>query len=580
MINLYNNNILWIKNNPDDFYVKKETSYFNIDYRIIKTSEDANSLLARYNNEELTLHSRLYPLKESKKIADSININFKNIIVIGLGLGYVVKYLSERIVNQELIVIEPDIDIFYLALKNTDLSLLKNCKFYIGYQDAELSQIFKDTLNECNVYIFKAQERLFSGLYQRIANLFYKKPVYNLSDNWKYKRFREKQCRIIFIDSSYVLTKECLSGIQKSGNLVHYIHINLDNYDYDSFFRQLLNDISNFKPDFVLTINHLGFDKEGRLTQLFNEMEMPFVSWFVDSPEVILSTFENNISDFCNIFVWDETYIPQVKKLGYNSCYYLPLATDTDIFNPLATEKRYNVSFVGSSMTYAVHKNMKSWVCNDVLYNAFSKIVDIFLSKRLQSLTSFFSVGDAIRMYEQEILFADSDQAEDFRSAVLWKATQIYRNSGLFKLSEFMPVVAGDPNWKYLLPVEYQTIPERWYYETLNEFYNSSVINFNMTSLQMSGAVNQRLFDVSASKNFILTDYRSQISELFNGKKCIAYFNDIAEIPELIKFYLQNEKARLDLVEKAYNLVLKQHTYIHRVNTIIDVLKNKYRQEI
>jgi spore maturation protein CgeB len=333
---------------------------------------------------------------------------------------------------------------------------------------------------------------------------------------------------------------------------VHYVHIDLDKYDYESFIRNLMNDIMHFKPDFVLTINHLGFDNEGRLTDLFNEMELPFVSWFVDSPNVILSSFDRNISDFCNIFVWDDDYLSQLKQKGYKHCDILPLATDTDIFYPKDLPYKYTVSFVGSSMVYSIHKNMQSWVHRDDLMATFPNVVKAFLDSK-------------------------SRHVEPALAAVSWKATQIYRQSGIDKIAEFIPTVAGDPNWKNILPLEFEILPERWYYDDLVDYYNQSKINFNMTSLQMTNAINQRVFDVSACKRFILTDYRKQIDELFDGQENIVYFNDVDEIPDITKYYLNNEVARINYCNKAYNVVLHNHTYNHRLKKIIDVMKSRYK---
>ena len=581
MNRLFNSNISRIKKNPLSFRIKKGVSAFDINYRVEPSQDSVSTLIATVNGEETSVHSRMYPLKSAEKIAKTTFLRTdKKLIILGIGLGYELQKFCEVYPNKEIIVIEPDISVFYMMLKHTDITVINVKKYIIGYQDTEVLQFLDFNKDDFDLLVLKSQERLYGNLYERIKKTIFRESLYQLSEDWKYKKFTSEQTKIIFIDSSYVLTKECLSAIQRSGNLVHYIHIDTDNYDYDLFFRKLLTDISQFKPDFVLTINHLGFDKEGRLTQLFEEMELPFVSWFVDSPNVILSTFDNNVSDFCNIFLWDADYIPQVKEMGYNNCYYLPLATDPEIFFPLASPKKYPVSFVGSSMVNAIHKNTRTWAFKEDLSKSFNDIVDKFLTKKLQDLCKSYSLEEAIKEFSSDLVFDDIDQLEDFKSAILWKATQIYRNMGLAQLSSFMPVIAGDPNWKYLLPVEFEILPERWYYDTLNQYYNDSQINFNMTSLQMTNAVNQRLFDVSATKSFILTDYRKQIDELFDGKENITYFNHVDEIPDLVKFYLNNPESANRNAQNAYNCVIQRHTYINRINAIIEQMKIKYKKEL
>ena len=568
MREVYNNNIQWLKDNPARCQICKDASLFEITYKIFDSKEvGIPSLMAQVKDSNHTIHSQMYPMKEAAKIAESTDFQKETLIILGFGLGYVAVELRKKYPEKKIILIEPDIKLFYQAIKYVSLEMINFEKLYIGYKE-NITCIS----DNCDLYIQKSQERLFGNLYNRITNYINKKSIYNLSDQWRYKKFVSERCRIIFIDSSYVLTKECLSAIKNTGNLVHYIHIDIDSCDYEQFIKKLMNDISQFKPDFVLTINHLGFDKEGKLAELFSSMELPFVSWFVDSPDVILSSFEGNVSDFCNIFVWDDDYITEVLEKGYKNCDYLPLATDTNIFYPKEMGYLHNVSFVGSSMVFAIHKNMKSWCHRDDLIKLFPETVTYFLS-----LKSRHVVKSLEYLSGKGISFDNDAQRVDFQTAILWKATQKYRQSGIDKLVPFMPIIAGDPNWSNILPLDFEILRERWYYEDLVDYYNQSKINFNMTSLQMTNAINQRIFDVSACKRFILTDYRKQIDELFDGKKNIVYFTDVNEIPDLIDYYLKNDDVRNKYCNNAFNLVLNNHTYAHRVKHLVTIMKKRYK---
>jgi spore maturation protein CgeB len=540
-------------------------SNFGITYRIVDSSEaEAPSLVATLNDTDFTIHSQLYPIAEARKIAQSIEFTHDTILIVGLGLGYVATEIRQLYPEKKIILFEPDMQLFYLALSYIDISMLNFEMIVAGQNDMPIVFCPANT----DIYIQKSLERLFAPIYHRIISRIVGNPTHSLSDQWKYKKFTTEQCRILFIDSAYVLTKECLSAIKNTGNLVHYIHIDIDNVDYEVFIKQLMNDIFNFKPDFVLTINHLGFDQDGRLTELFTAIELPFVSWFVDSPNVILSSFDSNVSDYCHLFVWDDDYISEIKALGYKNCDFLPLATDTEIFHPKSQKHIYPVSFVGSSMSFAIHKNMKSWCHRDDLLKIFPDIVSDFVSQKTRHVEPATKL-----LTEQNISFDNKSQRDDFLAAVLWRGTQIYRRSGIDQLRLFNPTISGDPNWSYTLPVGYQIISERWYYDNLVDFYNQSTINFNMTSLQMTNAINQRVFDVSACKQFILTDYRKQIDDLFEGKKNIVYFNDVDEIPELLSFYVKNQASREKYSYAAYDIVQQRHTYNHRIREMIRILK-------
>ena len=584
MRDLFNKNIKWMNENSHKCFVNKGGERFDIFYRATPSKEQGYpSLVAVTKNEEITIHSQLYPMKEAEKIAQSSAFDSDFVTVLGIGLGYVCHKIRDRYPDKKLVLIEPDTKLFYLALKYCELSFIDFDMLFVGYDDSGLASAYKDAFvslsNKGNsygdIYIQKSQERLYPYLYKRILNFLQRKSDFSLPERWKYKKFTTKKAKVIFIDSSYILSKECLSAIKNTGNLVHYIHIDAEKHDYDIFIKNLMNDIDKLKPDFIMSINHLGYDKEGKMMELFDEMEMPFVSWFVDSPNVILSTFDDKTSDFCNIFVWDDDYITQVKEKGYKHCDFLPLATDTNIFYPkkatqanhLSTE--YPVSFVGSSMVNAVHKTMKSWLHRDDLLACFHKVVESFLSLKTRHVE--------LALNSFDLKFDSIDQKDDFIAAVLWKGTQIYRKSGLDKLSGFMPVISGDPNWKNILPLEYELLPERWYYDDLCDFYNQTKINFNMTSLQMTNAVNQRVFDVSACRKFLLTDYRKQVSEFFSSKENMVWFDDVAEIPHLLNFYLKNDSLSEKIAARAYDIVLKHHTYNHRIKEMIEILRKRYK---
>ena len=77
------------------------------------------------------------------------------------------------------------------------------------------------------------------------------------------------------------------------------------------------------------------------------------------------------------------------------------------------------------------------------------------------------------------------------------------------------------------------------------------------------------------------------MSDLFN-KDELAVFDSMEELLELIPYYLANEDKRTEIAKKAQTKVLAEHTYQHRMQTLIDfiaqkktgwpVKKNRYEQ--
>ena len=92
-------------------------------------------------------------------------------------------------------------------------------------------------------------------------------------------------------------------------------------------------------------------------------------------------------------------------------------------------------------------------------------------------------------------------------SLLTWEATRQYRLACVRETLPFSPLIVGDPGWCDILPrVEAGDTFRPWIITTdLPRFYPLSKVNFNCTSRQMPGAVNQRVFDVPACGGFLIS---------------------------------------------------------------------------
>ena len=327
-------------------------------------------------------------------------------------------------------------------------------------------------------------------------------------------------------------------------------------------------------------MNHFGFDEDGALADLFRSIEMPAAIWYVDSPDLVVRAFPKNVSPFCCVFVWDESYMKSLRSLGFENVAYLPLAADETIFRPRGlsfAEKRKigsDVGFVGNSMVTPSREVAPQGATGA----SPRRRADRAAPGRLAG-----HVGSRKRrkraMHDDERAAFDALTAKEksvFEAAVLWRATLLYRLSRLRALEEFRPFVRGDAGWKGLLNGKFRLGPQLNYYKELPSFYNACKVNFNATSVQMGTAVNQRVFDVPACGAFLLTDHQPSLEALFDvGEEVIAY-GDLDEIDDLARFYLRNDAAREAVAAKGRSRVLREHTYRHRVDAIVRRLRELY----
>ncbi|MCL2124070.1 MAG: glycosyltransferase, partial [Desulfovibrionaceae bacterium] len=159
------------------------------------------------------------------------------------------------------------------------------------------------------------------------------------------------------------------------------------------------------------------------------------------------------------------------------------------------------------------------------------------------------------------------------------EATRRYRTRCVRQLLPFTPLIVGDRGWRQNF--KHERLPWRLhhelsYYSELPAFYPWSDINFNCTSKQMKGAVNQRLFDVPAAGAFVLTDWRDQTESLFEPGKELVCYREPEEAPELIRHFLARPAERQRIVRAARARVLAEHTWTHRVQSILARLRETY----
>ncbi|PIE68962.1 MAG: hypothetical protein CSA21_04615 [Deltaproteobacteria bacterium] len=427
--------------------------------------------------------------------------------------------------------------------------------------------------------------------YKRLDPDYYGELVHHLrassqSDFWaqtRYPRFTGVIPRVLLLSSGYFLIGEFQSACDRMG--VPYALIVLPDKEVgkQEFVEDVLQTIVSFRPDFVLTINHLGVDREGILTGLLEKMQIPLASWFVDNPHLILYHYNDLSSPWTMIFTWDADNIPTLQRRGFKHVHYLPLGTDVHRFRPRSCSSQHgswkaDISFVGNSMVHKVGAKVEQGDFPGPLLTGYKDIARGFGASPVQEVEAY------LREYEPALArcfleIPDTETRLAYEALVTWQATLTYRLSCVRQIIPFVPLIVGDDGWEDLLGVpgkQWQYHDAMNYYTELPEFYPCSTINFNCTSLQMKGAVNQRVFDVPACGQFLLTDHRQQIEDLFERDKEVICFCDQGEIQDLVRFYLTHETARTRIATRARERVLAEHTYEQRITTIFQVMRATY----
>ena len=88
------------------------------------------------------------------------------------------------------------------------------------------------------------------------------------------------------------------------------------------------------------------------------------------------------------------------------------------------------------------------------------------------------------------------------------------------------------------------------------------------------GAVNSRVFDALMSGALVITNGVEGSKDLFDGE--LPYYETSKELDDLLAFYLNDNEAREQKIKQLKGMILKNHTYKHRAETIRDTLVKRF----
>lgn len=391
--------------------------------------------------------------------------------------------------------------------------------------------------------------------------------------------------RVLLVTSRFFLLGEIMTAFDRLGVAYRYLDTGGDELDKDAYISAVTKAIRELRPDFVLTVNHLGVDHEGILTGLLSDHDIPLASWFVDNPALALALYAQPAARRTAIFTWDADNLEPLRRDGFEHVFYLPLATDEQRFIPrpkaaLNHPWRARVSFVGNSMVLKTRARLEFAHPSSRLLAAVPELARGFGAHQEWSVRAYLFAQHP-ELADAFAALATPQRQLAFETAVIWESTRQYRRTCLEKLMEFNPAIVGDEGWLETFPGplcagRWRRIPELAYYDELPLFYPLTAINFNCTSLQMKGAVNQRVFDVPACGAFLLTDHRVQMERLFEPGREVVFYIDPEEIPDMVRHYLAHPQERRAVAQAARVRVLAEHTYVHRMGQLLGLMRSTF----
>ncbi|MBU2552265.1 MAG: hypothetical protein KKB20_27890, partial [Proteobacteria bacterium] len=243
-------------------------------------------LLKETRHGLLSLHSRIDPEKEAADLIGRLELEPGRILVIlGLGLGYHLDALLPKLPpDYPVVVIESEAETFEAALRLKDLSAAlerPGLEILVGTSPGQaierIDRIrFKQGLPSPLVLVHPPSVRSRPDYYHPIREALEASASSPLAGRLLRPRLKTDRLGVLLLDTGYHLIRETEAAARSLGHRVHRLAVPGKGGARQETMSRLIHDIADFKPDFLLTVNHLGFDEGGVLADVLARLRLPF----------------------------------------------------------------------------------------------------------------------------------------------------------------------------------------------------------------------------------------------------------------------------------------------------------------
>lgn len=328
--------------------------------------------------------------------------------------------------------------------------------------------------------------------------------------------------------------------------------------------------------DCVCSLNYFP-----HVSDLCEELGKKYIAWTVDSP--LISLYHKSLFNKCNyIFIFDRFYCEELRRLGAEHVWYLPLAVNCErvdkVTGALTEEERKRwsseVSFVGGMYHRNSYDDIKdrlpeylrgyfdaAMLSQMEIYgdSVFDKVLTVDILEQLCELIDF---------KQDERAF--SDIALVFSSTFLgFKLANIERVQILNKLAKHFStdLYTDDPD-KELMGVNLKGAVN--YMTDMPKVFNCSRININPVMRNIRTGIPLRAWDIMGAGGFLMTSFQLEYMDFFENGKDYVYYESHDDLLKKTEYYLNHEDERAQIARNGHNKVAKYHSYIKRMEYIID----------
>ncbi len=391
---------------------------------------------------------------------------------------------------------------------------------------------------------------------------------------------KKERMRILFVHSKEI----ALMGLPYSlANMGHNVYIpeyevNLGAY-VEGEMEILEEELEQGNYDLVMT-----YDFCPSIAVACERSGVKYYAWVYDSPLLELYRDEAQNS-CCYISVFDRVQYERLKRsVRIPNLFYLPLATEVDVFGKVSIKKRdekkyaADISFVGRLYDDRGYKELfgenneklkteadeivESCQCiwngkNNLFGKASDELIEHICSKESDMAWETYHIE---RRYYAESM------------KLIRRCNEVERVRILNCLAEkYSVTLYTDKVTNKLLK---NVKVKKWvdYWREMPKVFYLSKINLNITSRSIESGVPQRVWDIMAVGGFCLTNYQPELEEYFEIGKDLEVYHDLDELERKVSYYLKHEDQRVQIAINGYKKVRKLHHYKARLTEALAIV--------
>lgn len=363
------------------------------------------------------------------------------------------------------------------------------------------------------------------------------------------------------------------------GHTVDNIEQELGSYDIDPEFEKKIEQllIKN-QYDMVFTVNYFAL-----ISNSCQKLHIKYVSWTCDNP--LISMYHESVFNDCNyIFTFDKTNYLEFKGMGVEHIWYLPLAVDTNRVDTVIQNAedlpkyRGDIAFVGSLYERNSYDKIKPKL-PEYLRGYFDAVMEAQLNISGANIVEPMLTTDILTQLQQYFQLEKSEGSFSdlgliFQTTVLgFKIAEIERRRVLIELSKYYDVnVYSNSNVSDLVQV--RALGSVDYWSEMPKVFHMSKINLNFTIPNIKSGIPLRIWDVLGAGGFLLTNYQAELPLFFKEGEDLVCFDGIEDMREKAGYYLKHEEERKQIAENGYRKVKEYHSYVNRIQTMLEILRN------